>query len=353
MISTTIEKVLNNRVLTHILFWLSTLIIFPIYALSYQLFFLAAVILKLFLLLVQIPATYYLLYYQFPQFLYKKKYLRFFVSLLLSALFFTTMLHLIKDLLMTHVLKDDMHTTHTFVEIIQNPFANIGYNGEELYLTVFIVGCLKVIKQRMEEKRQMEVLKKEKVQAELKLLKAQVHPRILSKTLHQLHALTLQKSDAAPELVITLSDMLDYMLYQCNAPNVLILKEIELLQNYLDLEKLRYGDTLTISFYHELENEEAMVSPLLLLSIVEGVFLNKEKKITTNASVTIQLKEKNNHLSFSIYSNLDSQQWAEENTIRKQLALLYPEQYDLTIKKTAEFYTLNLELSSNTEIIKP
>ena len=194
-----IERILQNRILAHVLFWLSTLIIFPLFGMSFGLPFLVGLLIKFFFLPIQITATYYLIYYQIPVFLYQKKYAKFALSLFASALIFCTLAHFSEDFGLTKFLSGYRNTVHTFWEILSNPFANIGYNAEDIYLTVFLVTGLKFIKERMEKKTQMEVLTQEKITAEINLLKAQINPKILSKTLHQLHTCLLYTSDAADE----------------------------------------------------------------------------------------------------------------------------------------------------------
>ena len=340
-----IERILQNRKLAHSLFWLSTLVIFPIFGMSFGLPFLVGLLIKLFFLPIQIAATYYLIYYQIPTFLYQKKYVKFALSLFLSALFFCTLAHLSEDFGLTKFLSGYANTIHTFWEIIANPFANIGYNAEDIYLTVFLVTGLKFVKQRIEKKTQMDVLMQEKTTAEINLLKAQINPKILSKTLHQLHALTKEKSDAAPEVVIKLSEMLDYMLYQCNSPKVLINNEIELIQNYLDLEKLRFGNHINITFFHDLGNKIAEISPLLLVSLVETAFLKKGEGLPANAKVEIILQEKEAHLAFKILSNLANESTINVEDFKKQLALLYPNQYELKIETKGVTCVLSLKLN--------
>ena len=78
-------------------------------------------------------------------------------------------------------------------------------------------------------------------------MKAQIHPHFLFNTLNNLYALTLKKSSKAPEVVLKLSDLLDYMLYECNVPKVTLEKELKMLENYIALEKIRYGDDLKIN----------------------------------------------------------------------------------------------------------
>lgn len=344
-----IEKIFQNRILSHTLFWLSTLIIFAIYGMGIGWSFLVGFVMKLFFLPIQIAATYYLLYYQVPTFLYKKRYFRFAISLGLSALVFCTLAHLIEDFGLVKVMKGYSDNIHTFWEIVSNPFANVGYSAEDIYLTVFIVAGLKFIKDRIDEKTEMDILEQEKAKAEINLLKAQINPRILSKTLHQLHKLTKEKSDAAPEVVIKLSEMLDYMLYQCNDPKVLISKEIELVQHYVDLKKLEHGDHLEITFYHSLENKFSKITPLLLLTMVELYFQTNAAAILTypDPSLEILLKETGHQLDVEIYSKYLLPTMSSTINFRKQLDLTYPDSHTFDSggdsEQTKFHLTLNLE----------
>lgn len=344
------DKILGNRILLHLLFWLVALLIFPLYAIGFQPF-LASLAIKGFYLPIQILAFYYLVYHQVPTYLYEKKYLHFIVLMLLGTVVFCSLTRLIEVYLLYPYLKYlypkstlPVYDPNAYIEILSNPFVNIFKTGLDIYVTVFIAAAIKFLKLRFEEKQQIAFLQKEKAKAEVNFLKAQVNPRVLSKTLYQLHTLTKEKSDAAPEVVIKLSDMLDYMLYQCNAPKVLISKEIELVQNYLDLEKLRYGDDLTIHFYHELENNFSEITPLLLLSLVEAAFLNKEGVLPKSANIEILLKQKGEQLNFKIFSNLNTFNKSAENNFKKQLELLYPNQYELEMSDKKEEYALTLNL---------
>ena len=193
-------------------------------------------------------------------------------------------------------------------------------------------------------------MEQEKTNAEIKLLKAQINPRILSKTLYQLHALTLEKSDEAPEVVIKLSEILDYMLYQCNDPKVLINSEIILIQNYLDLEKLRHGDAISITFYYDLENKMVEITPLLLLSLIEAIFIKEEEQLPQNAKVEIILQEKNEHLLVQITSNLGANQSSFQTAAQKQLELFYPNQHELIIETKAAIFNLKLNIQLNASI---
>ena len=126
---------------------------------------------------------------------------------------------------------------------------------------------INLLKDQLEEKSKLEELQKEKVNAQLKFLKSQIHPHFLFNTLNNLYLLTLEKREEAPEVVLKLSEMLDYMLYQCNEPTVTLVKEIELIKNYIELEQLRYDERLEVNFDHKLEDQNAKIAPLILLSL--------------------------------------------------------------------------------------
>lgn len=344
-----IDRIFQNRTVVHVLFWLSTLIIFPVYGMSFGMPFLAGLIIKGALLPVQILASYLLIYYQIPNLLYQKKYLRFASLFFLSVLIFCTLGHLADDLLIKSWVSGYGHAPHTFLQVLANPFANVGYNASDIYLTVFIVAGLKFVKDRIDEKTQMDILEKEKANAEINLLKAQINPRILSKTLHQLHTLTKEKSDTAPEVVIKLSEILDYMLYQCSDPKVLISKEIELVENYLDLKRLEHGKHLKITFYHSLENKFSKITPLLLLTMVELYFQTGVQVISSypNPSLEILLKEKEHQLEVEVYSTYLMPAMSSTIDFKRQLNLLYPDNYTFDSggdEETIKFHlTLNLE----------
>jgi len=139
--------------------------------------------------------------------------------------------------------------------------------------------------------------------------------------------------------------MLDYMLYQCNSPSVLIANEIELIQNYLDLEKLRFGENINIHFYHDLTNKFAEIAPLLLVSMVEASLLKKGTALPTDAKVEIILQEKEEQLTFKILSNLVNESTISDNDLKKQLALLYPNQHQLNVNFQMNVGTIELTLN--------
>ncbi len=109
-------------------------------------------------------------------------------------------------------------------------------------------------------------------EAELKLLKAQIHPHFLFNTLNNLYGLTLEKSDEAPDLVLRLSDILDYILYRCDEKYVPLTEEINMIKNYLEIEKIRYSEKLSLETNFPDKTSAFKIAPLILLPFIENAF---------------------------------------------------------------------------------
>ncbi len=146
-------------------------------------------------------------------------------------------------------------------------------------------------------------LQKQKLESELKFLKSQIHPHFLFNTLNNLYALTLDKSEEAPEVVVKLSGLLSYMLYECNAPRVPLEKEINLLQDYLAMEKIRYRNELKVDFDVQGKVNGKLIAPLLLIPFVENGFKHGLSKQINNPWIYIALRINNDSLHFNVKNN--------------------------------------------------
>ena len=113
-----------------------------------------------------------------------------------------------------------------------------------IYPVTFVAVAIKLLKYWYANQQAQQVLTQQKLQAELKFLKTQIHPHFLFNTLNNLYALTLKKSERAPEMVLKLSELINYMLYECTSDAVPLTKEVKFIRNYGDIEKMRYGDKL-------------------------------------------------------------------------------------------------------------
>jgi len=189
-------------------------------------------------------------------------------------------------------------------------------------------------------------------EAELKLLKAQIHPHFLFNTLNNLYGLTLEKSDEAPNLVLRLSEILDYILYRCNEKRVSLSEEINNLNNYIEIEKIRYSEKLKLESNLPENTENLSIAPLILLPFVENAFKHGVSKSTGTAEVEIETTIDKNKLQFNIKNSKNPNIKTDENyskgiglnNVKKRLDLMYPEKYILAINDKTETFSVNLTL---------
>ena len=187
---------------------------------------------------------------------------------------------------------------------------------------------------------------------ELQYLKKQIHPHFLFNTLNTIYGFALKQSKDTPEIILKLSNLLDYILYQVNKPKVSLKEEVLHINEYIELEKIRFQDTLKVSFISETISEGIEVAPMLLIPFVENAF--KHGNIIDGflrVEVVISIQE--NKLNFSIKNtvlNTDENQnevgIGLEN-IRKRLNLLYKDNYQLKIENNNNWFTVNLIVNTS------
>ena len=217
---------------------------------------------------------------------------------------------------------------------------------------VFPSVILLVIKYYSDQK-DLVALKEQKKSTELNLLKHQLNPHFLFNTLNNLYALALKKSDKTPEVIAKLSEILDYILYQCKDKYVSISKEIELLENYIGLEKVRYGNRVVVTFEKDLQ-QDVKIAPLILLTFVENAFKHGVSQEINQASIALSIATTDKEILFKLTNSkpkgvvevlgANKKSIGMQNT-EKQLDLLYPNNgYELRVENTATTYNLELKL---------
>ncbi|MDB4292258.1 histidine kinase [Maribacter sp.] len=196
-------------------------------------------------------------------------------------------------------------------------------------------------------------LNEQKKIAELTALRNQLNPHFLFNTLNNLYALALDKSDKTPEVIERLSGILDYILYRCKENYVPVQKEIELIENYLSLEKIRYGNRVAVTFDHEVK-PELKIAPLLLLTFVENAFKHGVTQELKKAEIKISLTAEDTDVLFSIYNTKPKSTTVEQHleneeplgikNVKLQLELLYLNSHELTISDKENSYEVVLRL---------
>ncbi|AHM58810.1 signal transduction histidine kinase [Flammeovirgaceae bacterium 311] len=355
--NSTIEKYFNEktRVVWHITFWLAYLIyyVFTIGSLprnNYTDTFLSQGL----SLLPKIIVTYIVLYVLIPRYFITKKILIFsvfFALILLAGGIFKYFydFYVINPLLYPE-------RTNTTLSI---PAFEILRHTLAIYPVVMLAAFIKLGKYWLEKDRAAQKIESEKVNAELKFLKAQIHPHFLFNTLNNLYALTLKKSDKAPEVVLKISDLLDYMLYESNTPTVPLKKELDLIESYIHLEKIRYGNKLRLAYDVKGDINGNYIPPLLILPFIENSFKHGVSQQLQDMWIDIKLEINLNRLMLKVDNSKSSDKSSDSpgadlqkckdgiglKNVKRRLELLYGKDYKLYISDEKENFSIFLSVS--------
>jgi|TARA_R110000737_G_scaffold258784_1_gene267360 hypothetical protein len=190
-----------------------------------------------------------------------------------------------------------------------------------------------------------------KREAELSLLRSQINPHFFFNTLNNLYALTITKSERAPEVILKLSDMMRYTIYEGEKEAVKLLDEITYLNNYIELHKIRYKKTVEITFNHSADTS-LDVAPLMFIILLENAFKHGIESLAENAYIHINLYEDNNFICFDIENNFDPSDENEStgiglSNLKKRLSLLYKGKYEYTVDVADNVYKTKLKISKD------
>lgn len=233
--------------------------------------------------------------------------------------------------------------------------------GLTILTVLLLASAIKIGEYWYRDQQKTKAMAKARLEAELKFLKAQIHPHFLFNTLNNLYALTLQKSDRAPEVVLRLSSLVNYMLYEASVPSAPLAKEIETMHDYIALERIRYGEGLEIFFDVSGEINGAYLAPLLLLPFIENSFKHGVSDELSDKWISLNLNVNGPHLTFKV-ENSRSPRRSEAaspdytggiglKNVRRRLELLYPQQHELSIHEDEHSYLVVLHLQL--DAIKP
>ncbi|MDQ6608945.1 MAG: histidine kinase, partial [Bacteroidota bacterium] len=211
---------------------------------------------------------------------------------------------------------------------------------------------IKLLKRwKLKQKQALELIKA-KTNAELQLLKAQVHPHFLFNTLNNIFSFILNSSPKAQEMIRKLSGLLHYIIYECNCPQVALEKELKMLGDYMSLEKIRYGDEMDMAVDIRGNVGSKMIAPLLLIPFVENSFKHGTSKMLSRPWVNLNIIIENERFYFML-NNSKPDEYIHPNNksgigltnVQKRLGLLYPGNYELLVTEESQHYTVLLEIN--------
>lgn len=200
------------------------------------------------------------------------------------------------------------------------------------------------------QKQKTELLARTKT-SELALLRTQINPHFLFNTLNNLYSLVYKKADEAPSMVMKLSDIMRYMLYDANSDKVLLEKEIEYLKSFIELNELRVKEGKFVRFDISGEVDNKLIPPMLLVPFVENAFKHGLKK-QKSPGITIRLDIQPVGLDFDIRNfvptaislNKDQQGGIGLDNVKKRLEMIYPDNYTLFIEEVADEFHVHLTI---------
>lgn len=327
------ENRISSELVYHGLFWLAFfffLVIFNNSAISLGSKFLVSTIHITF----YAGLVYFNLFFLFKKFMAHGKIAIYIIGLLLVVLAITP----IKNyLLHQNLMLDKFYTT---------------------FLSCFFIGSMSsiylIFNDWFRQKSEKQLLQQQTLRSELNFLKTQINPHFLFNTLNSLYALTLKKSDDAPNIVLRLSEMMRYMLYECNEKLVDLHKEINYLNNYLELEKIRHSGKFDINFEVTGDVNQQKIAPLLFIPFIENSFKHGMNNQLKDGYVNINLDVQDDSISLQV-SNNKSPQIPSANkkksggiglaNVKKRLNLLYPDDHELKIEDAPNEYKIELALN--------
>lgn len=299
-------------------------------------YFMACVSVRILLLIV---IAYLNLHYFLPRYLMKKRYGAYIAALLLSVAGYLTVQSLFDYFLYGYVI-GPMRNSALMETLSYNFFSTLWYLGLMLALKLSIdwYGQQLVIQR----------IRVEKLNAEVDFLRAQVNPHFLFNALNNLYALTLKKSDEAPEVVLKLSELMEYMLYESNQESIPLKRELAYLQNYLELERLRSDRRADIRITVTGAADQCLLPPFLILPLLEnavkhglsapgsGAFLHLN--INVGTALELQLTNSRSDTAATHKGGIGLQ------NLKKRLELLYPGRHELRAARLPGAYLVTLKI---------
>jgi LytS/YehU family sensor histidine kinase len=229
-----------------------------------------------------------------------------------------------------------------------------------VYLIVFIASGIALLRHYYSSATRNDRLNTKVLEAQLKLkeqelkyLKMQIHPHFLFNTLNTLYGFALAKAAETPDMILKLSNLLDYLLYQVDKPQVSLSTEIAHIRDYIDLERMRFDDSLDIELSVSELSDDIQVAPMLLIPFVENAFKHGGRSHDNKLIIKLKLTREESAVHFDLENSINQYETDKERegigltNIEKRLEMLYPNRHRLIINQDTDFYRVSLTLDTN------
>jgi len=320
----------RRRWILHIVFWVLILLIYGIFFGRRNNNYFQTLFFVGLLMPVVISATYFFNYYLIPRFLISGRYGLFTLYssyTILAALFLSMLVALLTFLIMTELRIQNMSPASV----------DIFFLLASLLMVVFFGVAIKMLLHWRTSKEDNQKLMRDKVETELKFLKVQLNPHFLFNTLNNLYYLTTEKSDKAPQSILQLSEILDYVLHSSKSVFVPLENELKQVENYVALELLRYAERVEVTTKFIGDLSKYKIGPMILITLIENAFKHGVMPIAGKAWINFTVEEKEKGLFISISNSAISAKPGNgiglEN-LRSQLFHLYKDDYSIEVDST-------------------
>ncbi len=295
--------------------------------------------------------AYFLVYFAIPAFVRKKVKLIYILFVVLIALFIADII----DGAITNYIDIPYYYHNALKQIpLLDPREIVNF----VFFIAFSSGMMltiKLVRTQLAAKEREKELIKQKLETELMYLRNQINPHFLMNTLNNIYALARKKSDDTAEVVMRLSELLRFVLYESNGQYIALKEEIRMLEDYLALETIRYNDRLTIEFTRDIDSDLYKITPLLLLPFIENAFKHGISETRFESYISIHLKVHNGQLNLMVENTNDHEKSAIRasniglQNVKRQLEITYSD-YSLNINDGNNFFKVDLFVNLNSHV---
>lgn len=347
---------LGGRLLLHLLYWIAAALFLVYFFGHFTADYRYTSIFVCLLMPIAVGTTYLLNYFLIPRYLLRKRYGRF------AWYFMFTMI--------ISVWGEMLVVVWAFIELADYSYKNMPPITMDifslfvgLYFLVFFSTSIKLLKhwykgqQHLNEVRQKQLEAELKLrEAELQLLKGQIHPHFLFNTLNNLYGLALEKSDQMPDAILRLSGLLDALLYRSHHQSIPLATELKLIEDYVSLEKLRFEERLELDWKVNGPMEAYSIAPFLLFPFIENAFKHGFSENANRLQLLVEASVEENQLQFKVVNSIASVAPSRPlvaggiglKNVKRRLNLQYPSRHRLSIKATDVHFQVELQLSLST-----
>jgi two-component system, LytTR family, sensor kinase len=339
-----------NKLLWHSVFWLFFTLIYSSRIPTIGTKFWDAILQGACFMPVIMAGTYFTTEVLFRRYFFKKKFFGFVAFFIVSGIAVTLLSQIVSYAIVVPYFYPKSVGSFPFFDPI-----DLIANFVNLYFIIAFAVMIILMSDWLKSEQLKEQALKEKVEAELEVLKSQIHPHFLFNTLNNLYGLILkEENELALATLLKISSMLDYMLHEANAPIVALRREIEIIEDYIALERIRYGDRISITVNVEGDYSGKTISPLLLFPFVENSFKHGASEALDNPWVNLSITILDSRMTLKLENSkslpLPIQKPGGKggigiSNVRKRLDLLYGGSYNLKISDEERRYTVVLNLN--------